>query len=359
MIENLFREDIKNFKPYNAKCENYKVKLDANESFVEFPKEIKNEIIKSLSKVKFNRYPDPDATNLKEAYSKYIGVSNNNIMVGNGSDELIQILVNAFLDKNDKIITLNPDFSMYEVYTKVRGGKVLSFALEEEFKLDINKIIDYINFHSPKIFIFSNPNNPTGGVIPKEDILKIIKNVNCIVVVDEAYMEFYGDTIVDYINKYDNLIVLRTASKALGNASLRLGFLITNEFFLREIKKVKPPFNVNTISQVIGKVVLDNKDFIKESINKVIDEREYLVKELKKINILKLYDTKSNFILVYSKYASKINNNFIENGIKVRVFSEDKLKNFFRITVGNRDENNKVIKSIKEFNNEYSRMQRI
>ncbi|ABK61580.1 MULTISPECIES: histidinol-phosphate transaminase [Clostridium] len=356
MIQELFRKDIKDFRPYDAKGEKYKIKLDANESFIGLSKEIKNKIIRSLIELEFNNYPDPDATKLKKAYGDYIGIDEKNIMVGNGSDELIQILTNAFLDKNEKIVTLNPDFSMYEVYTKVRGGKVSVFDLDEDFKLNVNKIIEYINEEKPKMFIFSNPNNPTGGVIPKYDIIKIIENVNCIVVVDEAYMEFYGDSILDYIKKYDNLIVLRTASKAIGSAALRLGFLITNDTLLREIKKVKPPFNVNSVSQVIGEIILKDKDFIRESIDKVLYERNYLLKELKKIDGLKVYETKSNFVLIYNENANEINESLIKIGIKVRSFTDENLKNFIRITVGSREQNIEVINCIKGDNYDYKEM---
>ncbi|KGM95300.1 histidinol-phosphate aminotransferase [Clostridium novyi A str. 4552] len=349
MIEELFRTDIKYFKPYDAKQEEYKIKLDANESFIELSQEIKDKIIRNLRKLEFNRYPDPDALELKKAYGCYIGIDEKNIMVGNGSDEFIQILASAFLDKNEKIVTLNPDFSMYKVYTEVRGGRVLSFDLNEDFTLNGDRVIQYINLEEPKMFIFSNPNNPTGGVIPKKDIIKIIENVKCVVVVDEAYMEFYGDSIVEYIKKYDNLIVLRTASKALGSAALRLGFLITNSTLLREIKKVKPPFNVNSVSQTIGKVILDDRKFIKESIDKVLCERNYLVTQLKSIEGLKVYETQSNFVLIYSENAKKINDILIKSGVKIRSFNDRTLKDFMRITVGSREENMEVINGIRGY----------
>lgn len=206
-----------------------------------------------------------------------------------------------------------------------------------------------MNVEKPKMFIFSNPNNPTGGVIPKRDIIKIIENVKCVVVVDEAYMEFYGDSIVEYIKTYDNLIVLRTASKALASAALRLGFLITNSTLLREIKKVKPPFNVNSVSQVIGKVILDDRKFIKESIDKVLGERNYLVTGLKSIEGLKVYETQSNFVLIYSENANKINDILIKSGIKIRSFNDTTLKNFMRVTVGSREENMEVINGIRGY----------
>lgn len=162
-------------------------------------------------------------------------------------------------------------------------------------------------------------------------------------------MEFYGDSIVEYIKTYDNLIVLRTASKALASAALRLGFLITNSTLLREIKKVKPPFNVNSVSQVIGKVILDDRKFIKESIDKVLGERNYLVTGLKSIEGLKVYETQSNFVLIYSENANKINDILIKSGIKIRSFNDTTLKNFMRVTVGSREENMEVINGIRGY----------
>lgn len=348
MVEKFFREDIKNFKPYEVGQGNYKIKLDANESFIEFPDSIKKQIAEAVTNISFNRYPDPGSKKVCELYSKYVGVNKNNVMAGNGSDELIQIIVNTFLDKGDKVAVVNPDFSMYTVYTEIRGGKVINFDLDSNLKLDVDMLIKNVNRECASILILSNPNNPTGGVIPREDIKRIVEQCGCIVVIDEAYVDFYDDSVVDEINNYENLIVLRTCSKALGSAALRLGFLITNKFLLDEIKKVKPPFNVNSVTQAIGEVILKNGDFIKESVNNIKAERDYLYENFKKIHGVKAYSTQANFVLIESQDADKINEKLISKGIKIRKFGNGRLKNCLRINAGTREENKGVIDVIKD-----------
>lgn len=348
MIEKFFRQDIKNFKPYEVGEGTFNIKLDANESFIEFPLDLKEQIASAVINVQFNRYPDPDSKVLCKLYSEFIKVDEKNIIAGNGSDELVQIIVTTFLDKGDKLFVVNPDFSMYQVYAEIRGGKVVSLDLDKKLKLDVDLLIDKVAMENPKILILSNPNNPTGGIIPEEDIIKVIENCNCIVIIDEAYVEFYGKSVVNRIKDYDNLIVLRTCSKALGSAGLRLGFLITNEILLKEIKKVKPPFNVNSISQAIGVVILKNRIFIEESISRIIEEKNYLYEELNKIEDIKTYPTEANFILIETYNADKINRKLIEKGIKVRKFNEGRLENCLRINAGSREENEAVLGVLRE-----------
>lgn len=348
-MEKLFREDLKYFKPYKVGKENYKIKLDANESFIKYPKEIEKEILNAVQNTMFNRYPDEMSTDLRKLYGEYIGADEDNIIVGNGSDELIQIITNTFLDKGDKAAMVMPDFSMYDIYTKIARGSMVKIPLDDQFNLDIQNLIDTVNKERCKVLFLSNPNNPIGRIIKREDIIKIIENCNSIVVIDEAYMEFYGDSIIDKCNCYKNLIVLRTCSKALGAAAIRLGFLIANTELVEEILKVKPPFNVNALTQNVGSVLLKDKDFIIKNVNKIIEEREYLYKELREIDEFKVYKSYANFILLETKNSDKINDFLIKKGIKLRSFKEGRLKNFLRITVGTREENNMVLDKIRNF----------
>lgn len=348
MIEKFFREDISDFQPYDAGKENFRIRLDANESFIGLSQSLKNKILSAVISVEFNRYPDPQSNKLCSLYGKYCGIDEKYIMAGNGSDEIIQIIINTFLDKGDKLVVLDPDFSMYKSYNRVRGGKTVSISLDKDFNIDTDSLIEKINYENPKIFIFSNPNNPTGGIISKKDIIKIVDKCNCIVVVDEAYIEFYGDSIIDEVKNYKNLIVLRTCSKALGSAVLRLGFAITNESILKELKKVKPPFNVNGVSQVIGEIILEDTEYVNKAVKKIIEQRDYLYEELSKINKIKVYRTNANFVLFKSINSKKINEKLERNGIKIRSFKDEVLKDYLRVTAGNESQNKEVLKIIKE-----------
>ena len=257
--------------------------------------------------------------------------------------------MNTFIEKGEKVAVLNPDFSMYSFYASISGGIPTTIELDEELQIDIDILIEKIKEIKPKIFIFSNPNNPTGGIIKKEDILKLVKSCNCLVVLDEAYMEFFGASLVSEIDKYYNLIIIKTCSKALGMAAIRLGFLITNLELMEALKSVKPPYNVNSISQCFGEVVLNHTAEIKSYAESIIEERKYLNEELSKFSQFKLFKANSNFVLLSYNKAKELNKFLLGKSIKVRCFDSGRLNNFMRITAGNRAENNELIKAIKEF----------
>lgn len=348
MIKELFREDLKDFVPYGIEKENIEVKLDANESFLPFPEELLEELKERVSKALINRYPDPTSSKVCNLYADYLKISPQNIMAGNGSDELIQTILNAFINNKDKVMTLNPDFSVYGLYTRIAKGEAVQFLLDDDFNLDVDKLIDAINLTKPKLIFLSNPNNPVGTVIEKFKLERIIRESNCIVVLDEAYEEFYNNSLVDKVNEFDNLIILRTCSKAVGLAGIRLGFLITNRSLLKEILKVKQPFNVNSITQMIGELILENNHIIKRNTLKILEEREFLLTKVKELCICeRVFETKANFVMFRFKDAEKINEKLLSQKIKVRDFKDERLKNCLRITIGNREENLKLIAALK------------
>ncbi|AYD40096.1 histidinol-phosphate transaminase [Clostridium fermenticellae] len=350
MIEKLTRKNLKSFKPYDAlevKCD---VKLDANENSMNIKEDILNKIVKKIMTLNFNRYPDPASRKVCRLYADYAGADAKNVMAGNGSDELIQIIVSTFVDRGESIMCVNPDFSMYKNYAKLAGGRAKVFELNEDFSLDVDGIIDSVNKEDVKVLFLSNPNNPVATVIKRENILKIVDKCNSIVVIDEAYIEFYGNSVIDEINNYENLIVLRTCSKAVAMAAIRLGFLITNYRLLQEIKKVKPPFNVNSVTQAIGEVILENTGYIREYTEKILQERKFLFDELKTIDGLEVYGTHSNFVIMRLKNSKQVYEGLLQNGISVRNYLNDaRLSNFIRITVGSRKENELTIECLKKF----------
>jgi histidinol-phosphate aminotransferase len=347
MVSNLFRQDLKDFKAYEAEQNNSLIKLDANESFLEVPEELKEDLIKSMINIPLNRYPDPTSKEVCSLYADYAGVASKNVIAGNGSDELIQITINAFINKDDKVMFLNPDFSMYRIYTKLAGGVPVEFPLDNEFKFDTDRLIDRVNSEDIKLLFISNPNNPTGGVTSEAALLKIIKNCSCIVVIDEAYYEFYGKSVADKINDFENLIVTRTCSKALGLAALRLGFLLTNEVLIAELKKVKPPYNVNLLTQTMGEFILRRTDLIKSNIATILGERNCLLESLSKIRCISVCTTEANFVLIKSEYSEEIKKLVEASGISIRTFRSQKLNNYLRITVGNRRENEALIRVLR------------
>lgn len=345
MIQDLFRSDLNEFKAYEPSKTDYKVRLDANECFSNLPSEIRTKIGWAIEDSLFNRYPDAGAFEVCDLYAQYANTKSINVMAGNGSDECIQIITNTFLNTGDKVAVQSPDFSMYSLYTKVAGGIPIEFPLDEELKLDVDGFISMANREGVKIVFLSNPNNPTGGIIKREDIIKIIEGCKCIVVIDEAYFEFYGQTIIDMIEIYENLIVLRTFSK-VGLAAIRLGFLITNPILMGELKKVKPPYNVNAITQIIASVILIDSQVIYNNVERILIERKFLWQKFSNINGIKLYDAEANFMLIGVEDAKKMKERLLEAGINVRSFTSDTLQNCLRITIGSREENEYLLNRI-------------
>lgn len=321
-----------------------KIYLNGNEnSFNPFKEKVNGLQIKGE---KINRYPDDNYYDLKTAYSKYINLKTSNLIVGNGSDEVINLVISYFINKGEKLVTLEPDFSMYDFYTTLNEGEMRKFKLETSEKIDIEKFITLINEENPKIIIFSNPNNPTGLVLKKEEIIKILEETKNIVIVDEAYYEFYGDTVVELVEDYENLLVTRTLSKAWGMASLRVGFLIGNEKLIKTLGNYKVPYNVNRISEKIAIEILEDIETMKSSVKEIIKEREFLYKELcelKTNNFIPL-ESKGNYIYIETEKNDFIYEKLKEKGILIRNFKNNSL----RITIGERIENLEVIKILKE-----------
>jgi histidinol-phosphate aminotransferase len=341
-------EAIKNYEANKVKYNN---RLDANESFIPIDQRLLNKFMEKLGEIELHRYPDSDSEALRALYADYCGVDKSNIIVGNGSDELIQVIINGVLRKGDKLLTFKPDFSMYRFYTNLVEGDVVELELDENMETTAEKIINKAVEENIKLIIFSNPNNPTGSALPNKEIIKIVENCNALVVIDEAYYEFYGETMVDYINEFDNLVVLRTSSKALGLAASRLGFLIAKAALVSKIVRAKAPYNVNALTQALGEIVLNERRLIEENVKNIIAEREYLFQQLKKIEgnlknekFFKVFPSKANFIYIKSCCSEKIYRRLLEMSINIRIFKD----NSFRITAGSDEENKALIDGLNK-----------
>lgn len=348
MINKLVRRCVAELASYDLNKLEYKYKMDANESPFNIPSTLYNNIMEKMKKLDFNRYPDSDSLELKREISNYVNQSYKKIIVGNGSDEMISLIVNTFVEKNDIVISHSPTFSMYRFFTQIADGEYIEVPSNDNFEVDVDSLIKYSNENNGKIIFLCSPNNPTGNVISKRDIERIVNETNGIVVVDEAYIEFGGETVVNEIDKYDRLIVLRTLSKTFGAAGIRTGYLVSNEKIVKELNKVKPPYNLNILSQLVAIELVKNKEEVLEKVNTLVAERKFLYEEMSKINGVKVYPSNSNFILFKVNDGNKIFNQLLKEGVLVRDFNKGVLKNHLRVTVGNRKENNAFIRVLKE-----------
>lgn len=340
---------IAHLTPYTPQTQDYAIRLDANESFCALSDTLKNDILEQISQLSFRRYPDPNANALCKAFAGYYQIDPSLVTAGNGSDELIGVIMNAFLEKDDTVLTFDADFSMYQFYANFTQSKVIVESKESDFHLDIDVAIETIAKNKSRMVIFSNPCNPTSVGEKREDILKLIQNTEALVVLDEAYMDFWQETLLHEVENYDNLIILRTASKALGLAGIRLGFAVTNKKLTNILKAVKSPYNLNVISQTVGTCLYQQKDEINNAIQKIIISRNELYEGLLKLAEKfpkKVEPLASNTNFVYTKFENSTDlfEYLKAQSIIVRCFGT-----YLRITAGTKAENHTILAAISSF----------
>lgn len=344
-LNNIIRKNIKELVPYSSARDEFKgeasIFLDANENSYGSP----------LNR-NYNRYPDPLQWKIKKRLSEIKGVPPQNIFLGNGSDEAIDILFRAFCNPGiDNVITLPPTYGMYEVSANINDVEVRKVMLRPDYQLNMEAIAEAIDDHTKIIFICS-PNNPTGNSIDRQDIETILANFNGLVVIDEAYINYSRQkTFIQELTEYSNLIVLQTLSKAWGLAGLRIGMAFASEEIIEVFNKVKPPYNINEASQELALEALQNVDQVNSWIKETVAEREKLVRELIALPlVLKIYPSDANFILVKTTDPRGIYNHLVEKGIIVRDRSKVELcEGSLRITIGTPQENTELLNALKNF----------
>lgn len=295
----------------------------------------------------FNRYPDSTHKKIRTQISELKNISSEKIAVGNGSDELIDLIIKIFCEpKKDSVLMMNPSFAMYGFYASINENAVLKLQLDENFEIQKEDFLNITKENQPKIFFLCSPNNPTGNAI--EDIEFYIKNFDGIVVVDEAYIEFSDKkSAIELLEKYPNLIVLQTFSKAWGMAGARVGIAYASEEIIRLIYTVKAPYNVNSLSLNLASESLKNINEFKNNLQKILSERAWLNEEFKNIKcIQKVFPTDANFFLIEFKDAENVFFKLLENEILTsKRFPQ--IPNCIRINVGKREENKQLINVLK------------
>lgn len=348
MIERFVSKKVLEIESYKAEPKLEGIAMDKNEIPWGLDERIKESLINRIRTMELNRYPDSSCTELKAAISDYTGMDSGHIAVGNGSDELISVIFQAFLDPVDTIALCSPTFSMYRIYGAICGARIWEYELDGSFELKPEEFAAGIKRENAKLTVLCNPNNPTGGCIETGEIEGILKAAPGIVIVDEAYYEFSGVTAAGLLSKYDNLIILRTLSKALGMAGLRLGYMLACSETVSYIDRVRAPFNVNAFTQAAAIEVLGNTGVMAERAGIIKEEREKLSRRLSEIPGLQCFKSRSNFILMRSARAADIYNRLREAGIHIRSYSDPALKDCLRVTVGSPEQNDRFFEVVKE-----------
>jgi histidinol-phosphate aminotransferase len=298
-----------------------------------------------------NRYPDNKHTELKKVVSDIKNVNINQVIFGNGTDEILDLIVRVFCKPSeDKIITLPPTYGMYDVIAKTNGVENIEIPLKSDFSIDKNEILK-LSSKKTKILFLCSPNNPTGNSFDTNDLTDLIKCFNGVVVVDEAYIDFSSkQSLISLIEDNNNLIITQTMSKAYGMAGIRLGMGFSNEKIINYLNKIKPPYNINVLTERKALEELYKIDEIEKNISIVLDQRNLLVSCLEKLDFVeKIYKSDANFLLVKVDNADLRYNQLLENGIVVRNRSNQPLcQNCLRITIGTKNENTSLIKTLNE-----------
>ncbi|RKT00704.1 histidinol-phosphate transaminase [Flavobacterium sp. 123] len=340
-INNLVRENVKSMKPYSSARDEFEdfdtadmIFLDANENPFE------NGV---------NRYPDPQQSSVKVVLAKQKKIKTNQILLGNGSDEVLDLLFRAFCEpKVDNVITLPPTYGMYGVLANINAVENKEILLSTDFQPQIEKIMDAVDENTKIIFLCS-PNNPTGNSFSDENVAYLLKNFNGLVVIDEAYIDFSKkESWVNELDEYPNLIITQTLSKAYGLAGIRLGICYASAEVISVLNKIKPPYNVNELTQKRALDRLDNPNKINSEIESIITQREQLLKVLLNVKFVeKIYPTEANFILIKVDDANKRYDELIAKGIVIRNRTTQPLcENTLRLTIGTEVENKKLIEAL-------------
>lgn len=346
-----FRKGLADMPSYDVLERDWNIKVNANECNMNLPPLVAERVMSRLSRVAFNRYPNEEENALAEQIARNFHVECDNICLGNGSSEIIEKLFYVFGGSADrKIVFPEPSFSMYQIYAKAADATGVPVTLREDYTLDIEKFIQTAKASNAALAVICNPNNPTGGALTLAEIEYIAQNISCAFLLDEAYIEFYGQTASGLLKKYPHLIIARTFSKAYGLASCRVGYMLASKEITSMVKKAYMPYHMNVLSLVVADICYQMRQEFIPHIQMMISERKRMAEEYKNIKDVTVYPSETNFLLIRYKAAVELNEALICAGIGVRSFGKAAgLENTLRISMGRREENDSVLEFIKAF----------
>jgi histidinol-phosphate aminotransferase len=334
-----------NLPPFRAS-----IKINQNENPWDMPAEIKTEVEKRLAGRAWSRYPDFVPASLLERLASFAGWTPQGTLAGNGSNELIQAALMVSVGAGSRVLIVEPTFTLYRQIVTVLGGTVFSARLNSEFQFDVGSILEAITRDKPDVLILCSPNNPTGCRIETEDLRDIANRFDGLVIVDEAYHEFSGSTVVPLLSELPNLIVLRTFSKAMSMAGLRVGYLLASPELAREVHKAMLPYSLNFYSQTAAEVACERSELLRPQIAMIVEERDRLFRSLGSIPGIKPVPTHANFMLLHTPIEPRrLFEELLERDILVRDVSRyPALSEYIRVSVGRPEENDRLIAALND-----------
>ncbi|MEW6770416.1 MAG: histidinol-phosphate transaminase [Bacillota bacterium] len=338
-ILDLVRPDLRDLVPYAVPHYPGYIKLDANENPYDFVPEVREEIFRRVGGQTFPRYPDPLATDLRRALAGYTGLEPENILAGNGSDELILTLLLTF-GTGGKVVITPPTFSMYGIHARIAGAAPVEVPRLSNFDLDLPALIREARAPDTRMTVICSPNNPTGNSVNRADVEKLLAEAAGLVVLDEAYVEFAGESCCDLVRRHPRLVVLRTFSKAFGLAGLRVGYLLADPAVVEALLKVKQPFNLNAFSQLAALTVLESLPVFRERVARIVADREELYRRLQNLSGVEVFPSRANFLLFRTPLpAEAVWDGLLRHRILVRNVEGPGLMRCLRVNVGTPIEN--------------------
>ena len=334
------KKSFQNMEPYHSGLIPEGIILNANESPIEPPYQVVEEIKKTINQVEFNRYPDMDETKLCLSIAKRYNIKPENVSCGVGSDELLDVMFRCVLEPNDKVLGFSPSFSMYKVFTELVGATYIPVYGDSNMIFNPDDMIKAIKEYNPKLVLICSPNNPTGQYLEEKDVRRIIESTDALIALDLAYIDFAKHDYATIALEYDNVISFKTFSKAMALPSIRLGYAISIKDNIDMLNAVKAPYSVTTLSQLIGKIAMDYSSLYTGQINMIKNERDRLYKTLKERGF-NVYPSEANFL--YVLMDDKYNQELLKNKIYIRNFKSG----VYRITVGTKYENDKLLEVLK------------
>lgn len=341
-----------NLVPYDPITGHYDIRLDANESCFNLSDSLKEKIGRSISQIDFNRYPDCLAKAPTKAFAELYNIPEELVSAGNGSDELISIIEGCFFEAGDTIVNVNYDFSMYEFYAQLYEVNVETYQKEEDLTINADKFIAFCKEKKAKGLIFSNPCNPTSLGLDRVAVRKIIESLDdCLIILDEAYMDFWDQSLLDEVNNYSNLIILKTCSKAIGLAAVRFGFAVANRTITNAIRAAKSPYNNDTVAQTIVADILSEKQYLKECRDIIVANTRQLYNDIAALNkkygcFEKVFEPCTNFVFIITDKYEEIYRFMMDNSIAIRKF-----KGAIRVTAGTEAENKRFMEVLEKYFN--------
>lgn len=351
------KPSIRSIKAYHLQEHKYRIKLNQNESPYDIPAWLKKEILDEFAAQPWNRYPEFVSSGLSSGLSEFLKLKPEQLIIGNGSNELLQTLFSVVLSKGKKLLIVAPTFSIYYQLAHVAEAEIIEIEFNDDWSFPVEKIIRTLQTQPIDLCIICSPNSPTGVELQQKDLQQIVKSAGTLILLDEAYHEFSDSNNLSLLAKNENLIITRTFSKAMGLAGLRVGYMVGEPDLIEEINKGKLPYNLNLFSELTASKLLQNADLLTENIRKIKSEKQRVISACQALPGVRVYPSNANFFMMKTPLsATEIFENFLEKGILIRNVSgyHANLKSVVRVSIGTPEDNDEFLAELKNISTEWT-----